>query len=73
MNRITKYFPHDELFSVGETDQAKLLAFEGREIDSAAELQNNSMRHYDPTPGVWLDESPVGCEADAMNVRRYAP
>jgi len=63
MNRITQYFPLDDLF--GENlDEAALFAFDGRELDSAAGLQNHFMRHCDTVVGVWLDESPVGCEAD---------
>lgn len=38
-------------------------AFKGE----ATDLQYNPVRHYDPTPGRWLSEEPVGCNADSAN------
>lgn len=56
MNRITQYLPE---------------TFDGRDFDPSLPLQFNQARHYDPTPGLWLNEEPVGYEADETNVREY--
>ncbi len=34
-------------------------------------LQFNCHRHYDPTPGQWLSEEPIGWEGLDENLRRY--
>jgi len=72
MNRITQYFPVDDLFG-DDLDEAAVFAFDGRDLDPGEELQNHFMRHCDPTPGRWIDKSPVGCEARDENVRPYCP
>jgi RHS repeat-associated protein len=37
--------------------------FTRREIDGKEALQYNGARHYDPTPGRWLNEDPLGFDA----------
>jgi hypothetical protein len=34
-------------------------------------LQLNQARHYDPTPGVWPNEEPVGYTGDDENLWKY--
>lgn len=58
MNRITQYLP-------------EISAFDGRNFDPALPLQFNFCRHYDPTPGAWWNEAPVGYAGDDENVRPY--
>ena len=60
MNRITQYFPIDELFAEEEVDEARLLAFDGRDRDPDGGLQLLPNRHFDPTLGKWLDDCPTG-------------
>lgn len=56
MNRITQYCPD---------------IFDGSDLDPSLPLQFNQARHYDPTPGVWINEEPVGYAGDNANVRPY--
>ena len=70
MNRITQYLPDDELFSVDDLDEA-MFAFDGRDLDPTVVLHNHHMPHFDPTPGRWLDESPVGYEGGDEHVTPY--
>ncbi|MEX2175570.1 MAG: hypothetical protein WD872_14500, partial [Pirellulaceae bacterium] len=42
----------------------------GRDLDPAT-LVNLRVRYFDPTPGQWLSEEPVGCRADDANVTPY--
>lgn len=60
MNRITQYL-------------SKIFAFDSSDFDPSLPLQLNQHRHYDPTPGVWLNEEPIGYEADGANMRKYVP
>jgi RHS repeat-associated protein len=57
MNRIARYFLLDDLAQVDDLD--------------AASLHNNQLRHYDPTPGKWLSEDPIGYCGDDANVTPY--
>jgi RHS repeat-associated protein len=69
MNRITQYLL-DDLAQADDLDEA--FAFDGNLHDlDPASLQNNQIRWFDPTPGRWLDESPVGYEGDDVNVTPY--
>ncbi|MEX2176786.1 MAG: hypothetical protein WD872_20635 [Pirellulaceae bacterium] len=71
MNRITQYLPLDDLYPVEKIDEARLFAFDGRDLDPAS-LVNHHLRHFDPTPGQWLSEDPVGYSAgDDANLRPY--
>ena len=73
MNRITHYLPDDELFSIDDLGES-MFAFDGRDLDRDLDrgaLRNNQLRYFDPTPGLWLDESPVGYEGQAENVTPY--
>jgi RHS repeat-associated protein len=63
MNRVTQHLSLDELLAGDDLDRSK--------FDLATGLQNNRHRHYDPTPGRWLDESRVGYERDDVNVTPY--
>ncbi len=65
MNRIARYL--DDLAQVDD----EAFAFDGSKFDLATGLHNHQLRHYDPTPGRWLDESPVGYEGDDANVTPY--
>jgi hypothetical protein len=56
MNRITSY-----LAEFSDDDN----------FDPSLPLQWNQHRHYDPTPGMWLNEDPVGYAGDDENVRKY--
>lgn len=56
MNRITQYQPGN---------------FISRDFDPSLPLQLNQARHYDPTPGIWLNEEPVGYAGGKENVRKY--
>jgi hypothetical protein len=58
MNRITQYL-------------SDIFAFDGRNFDPSLPLQFNQHRHDDPTPGVWLNEEPVGYAGGDENVRPY--
>jgi hypothetical protein len=44
----------------------KAFAFDGRD---PASLQRN--RHFDPAPGLWLDENPLGDESGDDNLHPY--
>ena len=59
MNRITQYFPDDELFAEENVDETRLFAFDGRDLDPDVELQHLKLRHFDPAVGKWLEESGV--------------
>lgn len=67
MNRITQYLPPDELFCAEELDEGSPFAFDGSNLDPAS-LTCHQIRHYDPTPGQWLSEEPIGHESDDANV-----
>ena len=43
----------------------------GSADDLVVGLQNNLCRHYDPTPGSWLSEDPIGFEGGDENLRKY--
>jgi RHS repeat-associated protein len=45
--------------------------FTGREFDPERALQSHYTRHYDPTPGQWLSEEPVGNESGDANLYSY--
>lgn len=66
MNRITRYLRLDDLLQVDD-----LPTFDGSKFDLATGLQNNQHRHFDPTPGRWLDESPLGYDGDGENLHPY--
>jgi len=42
-----------------------------RRFDITAGLQYKLNRHYDPTPGQWLSEAPVGYAGSDKNLTRY--
>ncbi len=69
MNRISQYYASDDLFEAAE--RPELFAFDGHNLDPSVPLQFNQHRHYDPTPGMWLTEDPVGFAGDEQNVRKY--
>jgi RHS repeat-associated protein len=48
-----------------------LFAFTGRDRDPETGLQYHRARYYDPTPGRWLSEDPIGFAARDANLRRY--
>jgi RHS repeat-associated protein len=48
-------------------------AFDGHDLDAEVALPTNHLRHFDPTPRRWLDESPVGYTGGDANVTRYVP
>jgi RHS repeat-associated protein len=39
--------------------------------DTEGHLTYNRARHYDPTPGRWLSEDPLGCDADDGHLHPY--
>jgi RHS repeat-associated protein len=45
--------------------------FTSRELDGEEALQYNRARHYDPTPGRWLDEDPMGLDAGEEHMYPY--
>lgn len=67
MNRITQYLSLDDLLSVDD----ELFAFDASKFDLETDRQNNQLRHFDPTPGKWLSEDPIGYEGDDVNVTPY--
>jgi RHS repeat-associated protein len=70
MNRITQYLSLDDLLPVDDLDEA--FAFDGNLHDlDPADLQNNQIRWFDPTPGKWLSEDPIGYHGDDVNVTPY--
>lgn len=70
MNRITQYVSLDDLLPVDDLDEA--FAFDGNLHDlDPASLLNNQIRHYDPTPGRWISEAPVGYNGDDANLTPY--
>jgi RHS repeat-associated protein len=40
-------------------------------FDAETALLYNVARCYDPTPGRWVSQDPIGFEADDMNLYRY--
>jgi RHS repeat-associated protein len=48
-----------------------LFAFTGRDRDEETGLQYHRARYYDPTPGRWLSEDPIGFEAGDTHLDRY--
>jgi len=44
-----------------------LFAYTGREHEGGLYFYHH--RHFDPTVGRWLNEEPIGCEADADGKR----
>jgi RHS repeat-associated protein len=65
MNRIIRYLRLDDLLA----DDDEL--FDGSKFDLATGLQDNRHRHYDPTPGKWMSDEPLGYNADDVNVTPY--
>jgi RHS repeat-associated protein len=63
MNRITQYLSLDDLLAGDDLD--------GSKFDLATGLQNNQHRHFDPTPGRWMSEAPIGYEGGDVNVTPY--
>jgi RHS repeat-associated protein len=59
---------------VDETNPAVefLFAFTARDRDPETGLQYHRARYYDPTPGRWVNEDPIGFAGDPTNVNRYA-
>ena len=51
--------------------QPSIFAFTGRPLDKEVGLQSNQHRHFDPSVGRWVNEEPIGYEADA-DLHRYA-
>ena len=58
---------------VDETNPAVdiLFAFTARDRDVETGLQYHRARYYDPTPGRWLSEDPIGFDGDPGNLVRY--
>jgi RHS repeat-associated protein len=48
-----------------------LFAFTARERDVETGLQYHRARYYDPTPGRWLSEDPIGFSARDPNLAPY--
>ena len=62
MNRITQYLRLDDLLSVDDE------LFDGSKFDLAKGLHDNRNPHYDPTPGKWMSEAPIGYHGDDASV-----
>jgi RHS repeat-associated protein len=45
--------------------------FTSRELGGEEALQYNRARHYDPTPGRWLNEDPISFDASEEHVYPY--
>jgi RHS repeat-associated protein len=45
--------------------------FSSRELDGEEALQYSRVRHYDPTPGRWLNEDPISFDASEDHVYSY--
>ena len=45
--------------------------YTGRELDVETDLRYNRARCYDPTPGRWIDGSPLGYDASAGDLYPY--
>ncbi len=73
MNRISPFLPDvDSSEADPSLDDECFLQFDGRILGPEG-LQVNHFRHYDPTPGQWLNEDPIGYEAGSENLRPYVP
>lgn len=66
MNRITQYLRLDDLAQVDN-----LPTFDGSKFDLETGLCDNRHRHYDPTPGQWMSDEPLGYEGGSPNLYCY--
>jgi hypothetical protein len=62
LNRIARYFA-----VAGQ----EVLEFDPRGFEPSLPLQTNFLRHFDPKPGLWLNEEPVANAAGETNLRKY--
>src|SRR5262249_47048560 len=64
------YDGFDVVTSESSTANGDRYKFTGREFDSESGLQYNDARYYDPKPGRWYEQDPLGLGPDP-NVYRY--
>jgi RHS repeat-associated protein len=65
-----RYDAHGNVVPSGDTASIDTFTFDGS-FDPAAGLQENMMRHFDPTVGEWMSEDPIGYAGDVENLRCY--
>jgi RHS repeat-associated protein len=59
------------LFGADESAFGDRYRFTSRELDGKEALQYNRARHYDPTPGRWLNEDPISFNASEEHAYPY--
>ena len=68
---VRDYDAFGGIATAGVSDAASLFAFTGREYDPESALYYYRARYYDPVLGRFIQEDPIGFDAEDLNLYRF--